>query len=942
MLDVGDDGISRMQINVEGTNGHLAVPRVGSIRIRNVTTTAPVLFETHYVDADNSGSVGAGDLVIVSFDKPIVVGVGATVAANFVLPVTGDSFGAAPTLTASSNLESNRSVTITLDAGAVLTAVGVFSGAVLGVGSPSGVSVSGAPSGITDTLLAGVNTIVAGGSRDLSSTATGYFGTGRDADITLGNIDAFSPLLTAQGVEDPAGMDFFSGNLTVGGKVFAVSLLFVADRGNHRILVFASFPAGYFPAASWVLGRPDLVTASSADPALGAAESPSAATLRSPTGVSFDAATNRLFVADTGHHRVLIWDGLFELDGALALDVEDGRDASFVLGQGSFTSGQPNRGAGSPSATSFSSPGGLSSDGASLAVADTGNHRVLIFGSLPGFSSAVPGTVLGQASFGSGLANQGGVVAAGTLSSPGDVFVSSAASVNGSSGMVIVADTGNNRLSVFETSSPASAASADVILGQANAVTSAAGSTAAGLSGPTGVSIISTGLAAADRGNHRVVVYNNAGALATGAAAAIVGQAAAPASTANRGGAPASNSLNSPRDVAGFVPGATFTLLCSDAGNHRVLTYGGLTLPLADPPATVVLGQPGFTSSSPGARRQNVPSKAIRVGPSLIVSDTANHRVLIYNTLPTGGDPNPDVVLGQADLFSTAANGGGAVSASTLKFPTGLASDGTLLAVADTRNHRVLIWSTIPAVTGTAADVVLGQPSAVVASSNAGGVAAANTFRSPEGIFVDQFDRLAVADRDNHRVVIFSGLSGLTGFDLADTIIGQTGFASSSANRGGLVANDTLNTPRDVLITPGFPRLYVADSGSHRVLRWDVTPFGQGSEANAVLGQIDFVRSVAPNGPRDFNMMSPVGLAMDAAGTFLAVSDPGQNRVLFFAPDRTRAEFVLGQSFFLVGEANGGGPTPDLSTLSTPRGIFYNGRELFVADSGNSRIVVYR
>ena len=81
---------------------------------------------------------------------------------------------------------------------------------------------------------------------------------------------------------------------------------------------------------------------------------------------------------------------------------------------------------------------------------------------------------------------------------------------------------------------------------------------------------------------------------------------------------------------------------------------------------------------------------------------------------------------------------------------------------------------------------------------------------------------------------------------------------------------------------------------------------------------------------------------MDPQGRFLVISDQGQNRVLFFTEDELRSDFVLGQDLFLTGDPNKGSAAPDLSTLSAPRGVFYNGRELYVADSGNSRIVIYR
>ena len=48
------------------------------------------------------------------------------------------------------------------------------------------------------------------------------------------------------------------------------------------------------------------------------------------------------------------------------------------------------------------------------------------------------------------------------------------------------------------------------------------------------------------------------------------------------------------------------------------------------------------------------------------------------------------------------------LSASGLRNPTGVATDGTVLAIADTDNNRVLIWLHLPTVNGQPADVVVG------------------------------------------------------------------------------------------------------------------------------------------------------------------------------------------------------------------------------------------
>ena len=46
---------------------------------------------------------------------------------------------------------------------------------------------------------------------------------------------------------------------------------------------------------------------------------------------------------------------------------------------------------------------------------------------------------------------------------------------------------------------------------------------------------------------------------------------------------------------------------------------------------------------------------------------------------------------------------------SVLNHPTKVTTDGTRLIVADTYNHRVLIWNKIPTENYSPADVVIGQ-----------------------------------------------------------------------------------------------------------------------------------------------------------------------------------------------------------------------------------------
>lgn len=102
----------------------------------------------------------------------------------------------------------------------------------------------------------------------------------------------------------------------------------------------------------------------------------------------------------------------------------------------------------------------------------------------------------------------------------------------------------------------------------------------------------------------------------------------------------------------------------------------------------------------------NHPAGIASDGRRLILADAFNNRVLIWNDAPTRA-VLPDVVLGQPDLGTNRAGSG----RDGLNWPLNLTTDGRRLIVADTSNDRVLIWNEIPTRNATPADIVLaGDP----------------------------------------------------------------------------------------------------------------------------------------------------------------------------------------------------------------------------------------
>jgi hypothetical protein len=195
----------------------------------------------------------------------------------------------------------------------------------------------------------------------------------------------------------------------------------------------------------------------------------------------------------------------------------------------------------------------------------------------------------------------------------------------------------------------------------------------------------------------------------------------------------------------------------------------------------VVIGQSDFThctendddqnailEATPTARTPHTPVGMWTDGARLVVGDTANHRVLIWNGIPTTNFQPADLVLGQATFTRNTENDdtqdgvADAPTARTSHRPTaGIHSNGTQLAVADTLNNRVLIWNAFPTTNFQPADVVLGQGDFSHATENdddqnnaSDGVASARVLYNPAGVLFHR-DRLLIADTNNYRMLIF-------------------------------------------------------------------------------------------------------------------------------------------------------------------------------------------
>jgi sugar lactone lactonase YvrE len=356
--------------------------------------------------------------------------------------------------------------------------------------------------------------------------------------------------------------------------------------------------------------------------------------------------------------------------------------ADRVIGQQDFTHNTANHGGVNPSASDLHDPAGAALDAAgNLYVADTANNRVLEYDA-PLSSGKAASRVFGQPDFTQYAPNNGGVRAT-------SLFVPDALALD-KQGNLYVADGLNNR--VLEYDAPLiSTMAASRVFGQPDFTHNDRGLSANGLSLPEGVTLDQQGnLYVGDTVNNRVLEYD--APLASGMAASrVFGQPTFITNTSNNGGLSA-KSLDIP---AGVVLDALGNLYVADTGNSRVLVYSApLTSTMV---ASRVIGQPTFitnTSNNGGlsANSLSAPtSVALDAQGNLYVGDQLNNRVLEYDA-PLTTDRTADHVFGQPDFGSGFPNING-VSANSLNIPTGAALDARgNLYVADTGNHRVLVY----------------------------------------------------------------------------------------------------------------------------------------------------------------------------------------------------------------------------------------------------------
>jgi DNA-binding beta-propeller fold protein YncE len=316
--------------------------------------------------------------------------------------------------------------------------------------------------------------------------------------------------------------------------------------------------------------------------------------------------------------------------------------------------------------------------------------------------------------------------------------------------------------------------------------------------------------------------------------------------------------------------------LC-DSANNRVLVYDISAGVLGSAPLAVI-GQPNTQSVAMNAIGGLAPNgcglsfpngvayDAARDG--LWVSDMLNNRVLFFDTRVLKSFLPADFVIGQSGFGQSEMRSG----PRGLAGPSGLALslDGNRLFVADSLNHRVLLFAVDKLVHLPAAVAVIGQEDFV--SYEPGTTAAA--LRAPTGVALDGNNQLYIADTGNHRVVVFDGNAPLTGAS-AYAVFGQQDFTSAVAASGV----GGLRAPTDIALDEFDAWIFVTDAGNHRIVGFNGRADNPLSAA-AIFGQPD-TESGAPQAAAA-GLDAPTGLVFDCIERKLWIAESGNARVGYY------------------------------------------------------------
>ena len=286
---------------------------------------------------------------------------------------------------------------------------------------------------------------------------------------------------------------------------------------------------------------------------------------------------------------------------------------------------------------------------------------------------------------------------------------------------------------------------------------------------------------------------------------------------------------------------------------------------------------------------------------TLIISDSNHHRLVIADL---GGRVRDVVGSGEAGLED------GDYGAARFRDPQGLALDGDLLYVADTKNHAVRLVNmsrrSVETLAGTGAQARAPQA----------GPGRTTALKSPWDVILAGSDLF----------IAMAGFHQIWRLDLS------TGDVAPHAGSGrenivdGPLPTAQLAQPSGIAARDGI--LYFADSETSAIRTADI---GREGSVSTIVGEDLFSFGDQDGTGRAARLQHPLGV--DVAGGFLYLADTYNNRI-------KRIELATGQVTTLFGSGEPGladGPGPE-ARFHEPGGVAVAGDRAYVADTNNHAV----
>ncbi len=336
---------------------------------------------------------------------------------------------------------------------------------------------------------------------------------------------------------------------------------------------------------------------------------------------------------------------------------------------------------------------------------------------------------------------------------------------------------------------------------------------------PRGVCLTNHMLLVSDTGRNRVFIWHDLPQTPHATPDVVIGQPDDTHSARNQGDGHASaSSLQYPSGL--WSDGQR--LVVADAWNHRVLIWHQLPTQHHQP-ADVVLGQPDFDSNQPNMSGVGATPDAHTLywpygvhsdGQRLWIADTGNRRVLYFDRIPVQHCSPADGVIGQADFRARDYD----PLHATWPYSVKISPQGAL-AIADPQYYRILVWPHWQSAFRQQADWLIGQPNFQANGMNQYGLAPqAHTLSWCYDACFTSDERLLAADTGNSRILVFDPVPAASNAP-ATGLIGQADFCANGEQ--ALKAPHQLYWP--FAVCAYGERLAVADTGNHRILLYKLT-----------------------------------------------------------------------------------------------------------------------